>query len=144
MRKLRQNRMKLPHKAGFVSIVGKPNVGKSTLMNKLVGENLSIITPKAQTTRHRIMGIINSEDFQIVYSDTPGILRLEYAGCIRIHDLKIFAVNNAHDPVTRGLRLGRDDGKILAYELVHQRRLSNVGLPTMLTKPALWGNFIRF
>jgi GTP-binding protein Era len=79
MRKLRQNRMKSPHKAGFVSIVGKPNVGKSTLMNRLVGENLSIISPKAQTTRHRIMGIINNDDFQIVYSDTPGILEPKYA-----------------------------------------------------------------
>jgi len=67
-----------PHKAGFVSIVGKPNVGKSSLMNKLVGENLSIITNKAQTTRHRIMGMLNGEDFQIVYSDTPGILEPKY------------------------------------------------------------------
>lgn len=66
------------HKSGFVSIVGKPNVGKSSLMNKLVGENLSIITAKAQTTRHRIMGILNGEDFQIVYSDTPGILEPKY------------------------------------------------------------------
>jgi GTPase len=71
--------MNLPHKAGFVSIVGKPNVGKSSLMNKLVGENLSIITAKAQTTRHRIMGILNGENFQIVYSDTPGILEPKYA-----------------------------------------------------------------
>ena len=71
--------MNSTHKAGFVSIVGKPNVGKSTLMNKLVGENLSIITNKAQTTRHRIMGILNGEDFQIVYSDTPGILEPKYA-----------------------------------------------------------------
>jgi GTP-binding protein Era len=71
--------MNLKHKAGFVSIVGKPNVGKSTLMNRLVGENLSIITAKAQTTRHRIMGIINGDDFQIVYSDTPGILEPKYA-----------------------------------------------------------------
>lgn len=66
------------HQAGFVSIVGKPNVGKSTLMNQLVGERLSIITSKAQTTRHRIMGILNGESFQIVYSDTPGILKPEY------------------------------------------------------------------
>ncbi|CAN5130098.1 GTPase Era [soil metagenome] len=71
--------MNSPHKAGFVSIVGKPNVGKSTLMNKLIGENLSITTPKAQTTRHRIMGILNGDDFQIVYSDTPGILEPKYA-----------------------------------------------------------------
>lgn len=70
--------MQKGHKAGFVSIVGKPNVGKSTLMNKLVGENLSIISPKAQTTRHRIMGILNADDFQIVYSDTPGILEPKY------------------------------------------------------------------
>jgi len=65
----------MPHKAGFVNIIGYPNVGKSTLMNAVVGEKLSIITSKAQTTRHRIMGIVNGEDFQIVYSDTPGIVR---------------------------------------------------------------------
>ena len=66
------------HKSGFVNIIGNPNVGKSTLMNALVGEKLSIITSKAQTTRHRIMGIVSSEDFQIVYSDTPGILKPSY------------------------------------------------------------------
>lgn len=66
------------HRAGFVSIIGKPNVGKSTLMNAMVGERLSIITSKAQTTRHRIMGILSGEDFQIVYSDTPGIIKPEY------------------------------------------------------------------
>jgi len=67
------------HKAGFVSIIGQPNVGKSTLMNQLVGERLSIITSKAQTTRHRIMGIISGEDFQVVYSDTPGIIKPQYS-----------------------------------------------------------------
>ncbi|MDR1226381.1 MAG: GTPase Era [Prevotellaceae bacterium] len=66
------------HKSGFVNIIGNPNVGKSTLMNALVGERLSIITNKSQTTRHRIMGIVNGEDFQIVYSDTPGILTPHY------------------------------------------------------------------
>lgn len=66
------------HKAGFVNILGNPNVGKSTLMNVLVGEKLSIITNKAQTTRHRIMGIVSGEDFQIVYSDTPGIIQPSY------------------------------------------------------------------
>ncbi len=66
------------HRAGFVNIVGNPNVGKSTLMNRLVGERLSIITSKAQTTRHRIMGIVNGPDFQIVYSDTPGVLKPRY------------------------------------------------------------------
>ncbi|HOT89340.1 MAG TPA: GTPase Era [Bacteroidales bacterium] len=68
----------MAHKAGFVNIIGNPNVGKSTLMNAMVGEKLSIITPKAQTTRHRIMGILNEEDYQIVFSDTPGILETHY------------------------------------------------------------------
>ncbi|MCG8700338.1 MAG: GTPase Era [Bacteroidales bacterium] len=68
----------MTHKSGFVNIIGNPNVGKSTLMNALVGENLSIITSKMQTTRHRIMGIVNGKDFQIVYSDTPGILKPNY------------------------------------------------------------------
>ncbi len=66
------------HKAGFVNIIGNPNVGKSTLMNALVGERISIITSKSQTTRHRIMGIVNGQDFQIVYSDTPGVLKPNY------------------------------------------------------------------
>ena len=66
------------HRSGFVNIIGNPNVGKSTLMNALVGEKLSIVTAKAQTTRHRIMGIVNGEDWQIVYSDTPGILKPNY------------------------------------------------------------------
>lgn len=66
------------HKSGFVNIVGNPNVGKSTLMNDLVGERISIITSKAQTTRHRIMGIVNTPDYQIVYSDTPGVLKPRY------------------------------------------------------------------
>ena len=66
------------HKSGFVNIIGNPNVGKSTLLTALVGERLSIITSKAQTTRHRIMGIVSGDDFQIVYSDTPGILKPAY------------------------------------------------------------------
>ena len=66
------------HKAGFVNIVGNPNVGKSTLMNQLVGERISIATFKAQTTRHRIMGIVNTENMQIVFSDTPGVLKPNY------------------------------------------------------------------
>ena len=66
------------HKSGFVNIVGNPNVGKSTLMNDLVGERISIITSKAQTTRHRIMGIVNTPDYQIVFSDTPGVLSPKY------------------------------------------------------------------
>ena len=66
------------HKSGFVNIVGNPNVGKSTLMNKLVGEKISIITNKSQTTRHRIIGIVNTPEYQIVYSDTPGVLQPNY------------------------------------------------------------------
>ncbi len=81
----------MAHKAGFVNILGKPNVGKSTLMNALVGEKLSIITSKAQTTRHRIMGIVNSKDFQIVYSDTPGILEPNY----RLHKSMMKNVESA-------------------------------------------------
>lgn len=68
----------MTHKAGFVNIIGNPNVGKSTLMNALVGERLSIITSKAQTTRHRILGIVNGDDFQIIFSDTPGIIKPAY------------------------------------------------------------------
>ena len=68
----------MTHKAGFVSIIGKPNAGKSTLMNQLVGEKMAIITPKAQTTRHRILGIVNEENYQIVFSDTPGVIKPNY------------------------------------------------------------------
>ncbi len=68
----------MSHKAGFVNIVGSPNVGKSTLMNRMIGEKLSIVTSKAQTTRHRIHGIVNSEDYQIVFSDTPGVVNASY------------------------------------------------------------------
>ena len=79
------------HKAGYVNIIGNPNVGKSTLMNALVGERLSIITSKAQTTRHRIMGIVNGEDFQIIYTDTPGIVNPHY----KLHEQMMGYVNNA-------------------------------------------------
>jgi GTP-binding protein Era len=99
----------MSHKAGFVSIIGKPNVGKSTLMNALVGEKLSIITPKAQTTRHRILGIVNEEDYQIVFSDTPGIIKPRYGlqdsmmnsvkGALSDADLLLFVtdINEEHD-----------------------------------------------
>ena len=68
----------MAHKSGFVNIVGSPNVGKSTLMNRLVGERVSIVTSKAQTTRHRIIGIVNDEDYQVVFSDTPGVVNAAY------------------------------------------------------------------
>ena len=81
------------HKSGYVNIIGKPNAGKSTLMNKLVGEKLSIITQKAQTTRHRIMGIVSGDDFQIVYSDTPGILNPKY----KLHESMMKFVSEAFE-----------------------------------------------
>ena len=81
----------MSHRSGFVNILGNPNVGKSTIMNALVGEKLSIISPKAQTTRHRIMGIVNGDDFQIVYSDTPGILKPKY----KLQETMMHSVNSA-------------------------------------------------
>ena len=75
---MRPKTLEMTHKAGYVNIIGNPNVGKSTLMNALVGERLSIITSKAQTTRHRILGIVNGDDFQILFSDTPGIIKPAY------------------------------------------------------------------
>ncbi|MFN8775891.1 MAG: GTPase Era [Flavobacteriales bacterium] len=83
--------MENKHKAGFVNIIGNPNAGKSTLMNALLGEKLSIVTPKAQTTRHRIMGILNGEDYQVVYSDTPGVLDPKY----KLHEGMMKSVGTA-------------------------------------------------
>jgi GTP-binding protein Era len=81
----------MSHKAGFVNIVGSPNVGKSTLMNRLLGQKLSIVTSKAQTTRHRILGIVNEEDYKIVFSDTPGVVNAAY----KMHDAMMGYVNTA-------------------------------------------------
>ncbi len=96
------------HKSGFVNIVGNPNVGKSTLMNDLVGERISIITSKAQTTRHRIMGIVNTPEYQIVYSDTPGVLKPQYKlqesmldfsqGALTDADILIYVTDVIEDP----------------------------------------------
>lgn len=96
------------HKAGFVNIVGNPNVGKSTLMNDLVGERVSIITAKAQTTRHRIMGIVNEPDYQIVFSDTPGVLSPKYKmqeamlnfseGALTDADILLYVTDVVEDP----------------------------------------------
>ncbi|MBO4955363.1 MAG: GTPase Era [Muribaculaceae bacterium] len=100
--------MSTPHKAGFVNIVGNPNVGKSTLMNDLVGERLSIITAKAQTTRHRIMGIVNTPEYQIVFSDTPGVLSPKYKlqqsmldfseGALTDADILLYVTDVIEDP----------------------------------------------
>ncbi len=81
----------MAHKSGFVNILGSPNTGKSTLMNELVGEKLAIITSKAQTTRHRIMGIVSGKDFQVVFSDTPGILEPKY----KLHEIMMKSVTSA-------------------------------------------------
>lgn len=96
------------HKSGFVNIIGNPNVGKSTLMNALVGERLSIITSKAQTTRHRIMGIVNTPDYQIVFSDTPGVLQPKYKlqesmlnfseGALVDADILVYVTDVVEDP----------------------------------------------
>lgn len=88
------------HKAGFVNIVGNPNVGKSTLMNALVGEKISIITSKSQTTRHRIMGIVSGDDFQIVYSDTPGVVRPQ---------------SKLHESMLKFSRSALEDADVLLY-----------------------------
>jgi GTP-binding protein Era len=96
------------HKSGFVNIIGNPNVGKSTLMNALVGDKLSIITSKAQTTRHRILGIVNGDDYQIIYSDTPGILKPKYklqesmlkfaTGALKDADVILYVTDYLDDP----------------------------------------------
>lgn len=97
----------MTHKAGFVSIIGKPNAGKSTIMNALVGENLSIITSKAQTTRHRIMGIVNDENHQIIFSDTPGIIEPKYS-------LQESMMNFVHDSLV-------DADMVLFVTDIHER-----------------------
>ena len=108
------------HKAGFVNIIGNPNVGKSTLMNVLVGEKLSIITPKAQTTRHRILGIVNGEDYQIVFSDTPGILNPAYQLQASMMDF---------------VKTAFDDADILIYMVeVEEKELKNEAFFKKITK----------
>lgn len=115
------------HKSGFVNIIGNPNVGKSTLMNALVGERLSIITSKAQTTRHRILGIVNGEDFQIVYSDTPGILKPNY----KLHESMMKVVQGALKDADVILYVtDATEGTDLRSEYVDKIRLS--GIKTIL------------
>ena len=105
------------HRAGFVNIVGNPNVGKSTLMNDLVGERISSITSKAQTTRHRIMGIVNNPDYQIVFSDTPGVLSPKYKlqesmlnfseGALTDADILLYVTDVVEDPTKNADFLAR-------------------------------------
>jgi GTPase len=115
------------HRSGFVNILGNPNVGKSTIMNALVGEKLSIITAKAQTTRHRIMGIVNGEDFQIVYSDTPGILRPQY----KLQETMMNFVNSALTDADMILYVS-DAGEKSAYEGEYIDRMKESGIPVII------------
>jgi GTP-binding protein Era len=115
------------HRSGFVNILGNPNVGKSTIMNALVGEKLSIITAKAQTTRHRIMGIVNGEDFQIVYSDTPGILRPQY----KLQETMMNSVNSALTDADTILYVS-DVLEHNAFEGEYIDRIKESGIPVII------------
>jgi len=117
----------MSHRSGFVNIMGNPNVGKSTLMNALVGEKLSIITSKAQTTRHRIMGIVNGEDFQIVYSDTPGILRPQY----KLQETMMNFVNSALADADMILYV-TDVGERSANEGDYIDKIKESGIPVII------------
>jgi GTP-binding protein Era len=116
----------MAHKAGFVNIIGKPNVGKSTLMNSMVGEKLSIVTNKAQTTRHRIMGMINGEDFQIVFSDTPGIIDPHY----KLHKSMMKHVESAFQDADLLLYVQEANDKDLPAELIE--KIKNSGIPVIV------------
>jgi GTPase len=115
------------HKSGFVNILGNPNVGKSTIMNALVGEKLSIITAKAQTTRHRIMGIVNGDDFQIVYSDTPGILRPQY----KLQETMMNFVNSALSDADMILYV-TDVNERTAYEGEYIDKIKESNIPAII------------
>ncbi len=115
------------HKSGFVNILGNPNVGKSTIMNALVGEKLSIITSKAQTTRHRIMGIVNGDDFQIVYSDTPGILKPKY----KLQETMMNSVNLALSDADMIVYV-TDVTEKSAHEGEYIQKIKESGIPVMI------------
>jgi GTP-binding protein Era len=116
----------MEHKSGFVNILGLPNAGKSTLMNALVGEKLSIITSKAQTTRHRIMGIVNGEDFQIVYSDTPGIVKPHY----KLHESMMKFVHSALEDADIFLLVTEKSEDQVQDEFIS--KLNNAGKPIIV------------
>ena len=119
------------HKAGFVNILGSPNVGKSTLMNALVGENLSIITAKVQTTRHRIMGILNGEDFQIVFSDTPGII--DKPG-YKLHKAMMSYVESALEDADIFLYVTEVNGDTLHEDILSRMQKSDSKIIVLLNK----------
>ncbi|HXD93848.1 MAG TPA: GTPase Era, partial [Bacteroidia bacterium] len=115
------------HKAGFVNIIGCPNVGKSTLLNALVGQKLSIITSKAQTTRHRIMGIVSENDYQIIFSDTPGILKPNY----KLHEKMMRFVADAMEDADIFLLI-TDIFEDIALEESYIQKLQKVTQPILL------------
>ncbi len=117
----------MAHKAGFVNIIGNPNVGKSTLMNSFIGERLSIITSKAQTTRHRILGIVNGEDFQVILSDTPGIIKPAYELQERMMDFVKSAFEDA-DVLLYLVELGEKELKDEAFF----NKITNAKIPVLL------------
>lgn len=117
----------MSHRSGFVNILGNPNVGKSTIMNSLVGEKLSIITAKAQTTRHRIMGIVNGDDFQIIYSDTPGILKPQY----QLQEMMMSFVNIALSDADMILYI-TDVNEQNAFEGDYIDKIKESGIPTII------------
>ena len=144
----------MSHKAGFVNIVGNPNVGKSTLMNILVGERLSIITAKAQTTRHRIMGIVNTDDMQIVYSDTPGVLRpvsklhesmLAFSqSALQDADILLYLTDTVETPdknedfLQKVVRMSEDKGAMAPKVIVVLNKMDLVDQPTLVQKVEEW------
>jgi len=119
------------HKSGFVNIIGNPNVGKSTLMNSLVGEKLSIITSKAQTTRHRILGIVNGEDFQLVLSDTPGVIKPSYDLQSSMMDFVKSAVDDA-DIIIYMIEIGESNLK--DEDLYNKIKSSTIPLLLIINK----------
>lgn len=116
----------MTHKAGFVNIIGKPNVGKSTLLNALIGENLSIVNPKAQTTRHRIKGILNSDNYQIIFSDTPGIMKPAY----KLHEKMLDAVDETFSDADVMLYVAEIQEKNIESDLLS--KLGSLNIPVFL------------
>ena len=121
----------MAHKAGFVNIIGYPNVGKSTLMNALVGEKLSIITQKAQTTRHRIMGIVNEDDYQIVFSDTPGIVR---DPSYKMHEFMNKYIASALSDADIMLLMTEAGLKFQEDDIIEKLKLSNTSVIVIINK----------
>jgi GTP-binding protein Era len=120
----------MPHKAGYVTILGYPNVGKSTLMNALIGENLSAITPKAQTTRHRILGILSGENYQLVFSDTPGILTPKY----KLHQAMLSAISSSISDADAILLVTEPKQEFTHQEILERIRKAKVPVIVLVNK----------